>query len=155
MYVDGVNPYAADNTGKKAEASNQKADNKVYETPEQELDKDAFLKILITQLQNQDPLNPVESEDFIAQLAQFSTLEQITTLNSSIQEMSEKQEEIRALSLLNKRVVLTDETGEHVEGMVQSVQLGAEPKLQVNNNTYSIGSVIEVYYGGEEIEQED
>ena len=40
-----------------------------------DLGKDAFLKLMITQLQNQDPLNPAKNEDFIAQLAQFSSVE--------------------------------------------------------------------------------
>ncbi|NLW11943.1 MAG: hypothetical protein GX028_08020 [Clostridiaceae bacterium] len=48
-----------------------------------ELGKDEFLKILVTQLQNQDPMSPMEDTDFIAQLAQFSTLEQMQSLNTS------------------------------------------------------------------------
>lgn len=49
----------------------------------QELGKDEFLKILVTQLQNQDPMSPMEDTDFIAQLAQFSSLEQMQSLNAS------------------------------------------------------------------------
>lgn len=48
-----------------------------------ELGKDEFLKILVTQLQNQDPMSPMEDTDFIAQLAQFSSLEQMQSLNAS------------------------------------------------------------------------
>ena len=47
------------------------------------LDKDAFLKLLITQMQNQDPLNPMDNKESIAQLAQFSSLEQMQQMNSS------------------------------------------------------------------------
>ncbi|WP_409305427.1 flagellar hook assembly protein FlgD [Peribacillus sp. SCS-155] len=46
--------------------------------------KDAFLRILMTQLQNQDPLNPMQDKDFVAQMATFSTLEQITNMGKSI-----------------------------------------------------------------------
>ncbi len=53
--------------------------------PDQTMDKDMFFKILITQLQNQDPMNPMEDRDFIAQLATFSTLEKMTELNSTMQ----------------------------------------------------------------------
>lgn len=54
------------------------------------LDKDAFLKLLTVQLSNQDPLNPMEDREFIAQLAQFSTLEQMQNLNVTINAKSEE-----------------------------------------------------------------
>jgi flagellar basal-body rod modification protein FlgD len=50
------------------------------------LGKDDFLKMLITQLRHQDPLNPMDGTDFAAQLAQFSSLEQLANINSSLSE---------------------------------------------------------------------
>ncbi|MBI5491399.1 MAG: hypothetical protein HY893_00540 [Deltaproteobacteria bacterium] len=50
--------------------------------------KDSFLKLLVTQLQNQDPLNPTDNTQFVAQLAQFSSLEGITNLNTSMDSVS-------------------------------------------------------------------
>jgi flagellar basal-body rod modification protein FlgD len=52
--------------------------------PKQELGKEAFLKILVTQLQNQDPTNPQKDGEFVAQMAQLSVLEQLSNLNSSL-----------------------------------------------------------------------
>lgn len=54
------------------------------------LDKDAFLRLLTTQLSNQDPLNPMEDREFIAQLAQFTSLEQMQELNKTFASQSEE-----------------------------------------------------------------
>jgi flagellar basal-body rod modification protein FlgD len=53
-------------------------------TNSKSLDKNAFLKLLTTQLQNQDPLNPTDSTEFTAQLAQFSSLEQLSNVNATL-----------------------------------------------------------------------
>lgn len=55
-----------------------------------DLDKNAFLKLLTAQLSNQDPLNPMEDKEFIAQLAQFSALEQMQNLNKNFLETKEE-----------------------------------------------------------------
>lgn len=62
-----------------------------------QLGKDEFLKILIVQLQNQDPLNPMEDKDFIAQMAQFSTLEQVQNMGKDFQSL-------RAMNLVGKMI---------------------------------------------------
>lgn len=57
------------------------------------LGKDAFLKILMTQLQNQDPMNPMEDKEFIAQMAQFSSLEQMTNMANAFEKFAGVQQQ--------------------------------------------------------------
>ncbi|MDR1978416.1 MAG: flagellar hook assembly protein FlgD [Synergistaceae bacterium] len=68
-----------------------------------ELDKDAFLKLLIAELSNQDPLNPMDDREFIAQMAQFSTLEQMTNMTKALEGMS-SMEQYSAVSYVGKKV---------------------------------------------------
>ncbi|MGM8364134.1 flagellar hook assembly protein FlgD [Virgibacillus sp. W0181] len=65
--------------------------NQPKRTPSSNLGKDEFMKILMTQLQNQDPLNPMEDQDFIAQMANFSSLEQMMNMSKSIDTLVQSQ----------------------------------------------------------------
>lgn len=56
-----------------------------------DLGKDAFLRLLLTQLQNQDPMNPMEDTEFISQMAQFTSLEQMTNLNTNFEKFMNNQ----------------------------------------------------------------
>lgn len=78
--------------------------------PNNDLGKDAFLKILITQLSNQDPLDPLQDKDFIAQMAQFSTLEQMTNMNKSIEQMAALNK-ASAVSYIGRVIEYTDDDG--------------------------------------------
>jgi len=74
------------------------------------LGQDAFLQLLVTQLEYQDPLNPMDDKDFVAELAQFSSLEQLTEINSGIdglKSIGEEQEMIGAVNFMGKTVDAT------------------------------------------------
>ncbi|MBW3113867.1 flagellar hook assembly protein FlgD [Bacillus sp. MCCB 382] len=62
------------------------------------LGKDDFLKILMTQLQNQDPLNPMQDKDFIAQMATFSSLEQMTNLTQTMEKFVDNQSQTQLIA---------------------------------------------------------
>jgi flagellar basal-body rod modification protein FlgD len=83
------------------------------------LDKDAFLKLLTTQLQNQDPLNPTDSTEFTAQLAQFSSLEQLSNINSTLSTLELYQassNNAQAVGFIGKDIVATGHSIEMKSG---------------------------------------
>jgi flagellar basal-body rod modification protein FlgD len=68
--------------------STQKAESSTSLESSQDVSKDEFLKLLVAQLQNQDPMNPVQNQDFIAQLATFSSLEQLVSINQAVSKLA-------------------------------------------------------------------
>jgi flagellar basal-body rod modification protein FlgD len=100
-------------------------------TASQKLDKNAFLKLLVTQMQNQDPLAPTDSTQFVSQMAQFSSLEEMQNLNDSFIGMAALQQSNALLAqltqssaLLGKVVQWTDpDTGVTASGEVTAVQI--------------------------------
>lgn len=92
--IDGLGVYGS-NTG--GVDKTKKAD--------EAMGKDAFLKLLVTQLENQDPLNPTDNTEFVAQLAQFSSLEGIQNLNTSFAGVKGSMEALQSygsVSLIGK-----------------------------------------------------
>jgi flagellar basal-body rod modification protein FlgD len=108
-----------------------------------ELDKDDFLKILITQLQYQDPTNPMQDKEFIAQMAQFSSLEQMTNMANSFGKLSSVLNSSEAQSLLGRNVEVMD--GEKaIYGKVSQVVRGEFPLVMVNGSFYDLDQVSKV-----------
>ncbi|TXC91955.1 flagellar hook assembly protein FlgD [Metabacillus litoralis] len=90
------------------------------------LGKDEFLKILMTQLQNQDPLNPMEDKEFIAQMAQFSTLEQTTNMASMMEKFINVQNQsdsiLKYSEMIGKKVEWKNSEAETGIGIVNSIK---------------------------------
>ena len=96
------------------------------------LGKDDFLKLLVGQLKNQDPMNPTSDTDFIGQMAQFSQLEQTTNMATANSELLAQQSGARAVSLLGRHVTYPDSAGVSTTGVVDKVEWSAgKPKLTV------------------------
>jgi flagellar basal-body rod modification protein FlgD len=108
--------------------------------------KDGFLKLLITQLQNQDPLEPMSNEDFAAQLAQFSSLEQMQNLNESFGKLTDLTKLGSSASLIGKDVTYQDQsTGQNISGVVDKVLIKSDGLyFSINGKQVSAGLVDEI-----------
>ncbi|MFD4928284.1 flagellar hook assembly protein FlgD [Peribacillus butanolivorans] len=108
--------------------SNYQSDRKTGDS----LGKDDFLKLLLTQLQNQDPSSPMDNTEFIAQMATFSSLEQMMNIGSQIDELiglNQQNSLMNYNSFVGKEVTwhILDESGENLAieegvGIVESIQ---------------------------------
>jgi flagellar basal-body rod modification protein FlgD len=110
--------------------------------PEQTLGKDAFLQLLITELSNQDPLQPMQDRDFIAQLAQLSTLEQMSSMNSGLEVLRL----IQATAFVGKNVEAVASDGTRVSGAVTEVKFAESgPILVVEDKLVTLNNVLRVF----------
>ena len=112
--------------------------------PQQNLGKDDFLKILITQLSYQDPTAPMEDKEFIAQMAQFSSLEQMTSMAKDFNKLTAMITGTEASSALGRNVELKN--GEQtVQGKVSAVTRGEIPQVLVNGALYNWDQVNRIF----------
>ena len=85
------------------------------------LGKDDFLKLLIGQMSNQDPLNPTDPSQYMSQMTQFSVLEQITNLAQTSNATASNDYDAQAVALMGKTVTYGKGDGTSVTGVVQKV----------------------------------
>ncbi|NOY60331.1 MAG: hypothetical protein GXO75_15585 [Calditrichaeota bacterium] len=108
----------------------------------QDLDKDAFLQLLVVQLKNQDPLSPMDNTAFVAQLAQFSSLEQLSNMNSSLQSsalVTQSMNNSVMAGLIGKNIRATDNTlnleAGSPAGFAYQIKQGANVQVEVYSST--------------------
>ena len=124
--------------------------------PKQALGKEDFLQLLLKQLSYQDPLSPMEDKEFIAQMAQFSSLEQMTAMSQGFNQLSSTLSRDFALiaqmisgneaaASLGKTVELSIGDGKTIQGVVHSVTKGGDPQIMVDGYYYNWSQVTEVF----------
>ena len=103
-------------------------------TVKNEMDKDAFLQLLVTQLKYQDPLEPQENSEFVAEMAQFSTLEQMGNMSKSLEQLSTLVGNIDTSVLVGQ---LSGMIGKGVDWLQETEYADEEGNPQVNSETLS------------------
>ena len=97
------------------------------EAPKNTMDSQAFLRLLMTQMSQQDPLNPTDSTQFVAQLTQFSNLEQLVQLNTQMKTLAMSQSASTSTAVASL-------IGRKITASGNSVELGAEAGADINYN---------------------
>lgn len=121
--------------------------DKKQRDPVKELDKDAFLQIMVAQLRYQDPTSPMDSGKFIEQMAMFTSMEQMANLNTNMEKLYQLQEMNQASSLIGKQVSLYN--GEElISGEVERVtKIVDSISIWVSGKPYDLSQVVAVERG--------
>ncbi len=116
--------------------------------PQKTLGQDDFLKLLATQFQKQDPMKPMEDTAFIAQMAQFTALEQSGATARELAALRADQLTATANSYLGHRVTVESADGIAVTGTVSAIDRSGEaPRLVVDGDTHALSAVLRVEPG--------
>lgn len=115
------------------------------------LGKDDFLKLLVTQLRFQDPMNPMEDKEFIAQMAQFSSLEEMQNLGKTLAAQADLGQLSQASSLIGKKVAVRTDEAHFAGQVVEARRVDGEIKLMIKPEGVEDGTLLPVDF--QEIEQ--
>jgi flagellar basal-body rod modification protein FlgD len=113
--------------------------------PPKTLSQDDFLKLLIVQMKSQDPLNPKQDTEFIAQMTQFSALEQSKAMQKDIAGLRGDQELLQADAMIGRYVTLHDGKSLVAPGIVSAVDVvDGDPMIVVNGKQYAMSQVLSI-----------
>ena len=127
---------------------NSRLRSEIQRMPQQTMGRDEFLKLLLTQLANQDPTAPIEDKEFIAQMAQFSSLEQMTNMAADFARLSRLMMSTEASSSLGRAVDIID-GDKLIQGSIHSVSREENPRVMVGGNYYNWDQVTRIYNQGD------
>jgi len=111
------------------------------------VNQDEFLRLFVAQLQNQSPMDPLKGADFIAQLAQFSSLEQLTNLNASFADNLKFQQLAGGSEFIGKKATYVDlAAGGTAEGVIQgAITRGGSISLVIQNGEIPISNITGIF----------
>ena len=104
-----------------------------------------FLQLLVAQMKSQNPMQPTSNQEFLGQLAQFSTLNGIETLNSNFSSLMKMQDITQGSSLIGKQVTYTNSSNQTVTGAVSSIGvLNGALNVQIGGDSVTLDKVLKV-----------
>ena len=145
--VAGVmTPYASDSTTSTgsttgtgtSSSSSSSTDNSL-------LDPQAFLQLLVAQLQYQDPTNPVDTSSFLNQTATLTQVQSMTSMQDTLTSMLGAQQAQSATAMIGKQVTYTDSSGNQAQGLVTAASLfSGGATVQIGGTSVPLSSITEV-----------
>jgi flagellar basal-body rod modification protein FlgD len=109
------------------------------------MSREEFLRLLTTQLQHQDPTDPMDNSKVLEQLSMLENLEAVGTLTTTLNSMVTSQSLGSAANLIGKHVAAIGADGQRVEGIVSGLVSGADGiKLVINGQRVDVGQIQEV-----------
>ncbi len=110
-----------------------------------EIKKDQFLKLLVTELKNQNPLDPMKDRDFIAQMAQLTSLEKMEKVREGMDQLISNSTNSSLYNMLGKKVTFVNEAGRQEVGSVEAVEIkGNEGFLKINKSSVNPKAILKV-----------
>ena len=136
MAIDSVSLFSPQSSSAAASGTSARTATKA-------LGQEDFLKLLAVQFQSQDPMKPMEDSAFIAQMAQFTSLEQSSSMNTTMSQIRAEQRVAAANSYLGLVAVVEDKEGNLKSGQVTAVDTTTDtPKLEIDGKYYDVSSVL-------------
>lgn len=136
------------NISSASKSSNNRSSNKTpaAKNAVKTLGENDFYKLLVTQLKYQDPMKPMSDMDFIAQMAQFHSLDQLKGINKAVSTLQESSRQKNMMEFLGKKVRVRDpRTYKNETGRVTEVRLiGNEQRIVVNDRSYRYKDIVSI-----------
>ncbi len=132
MTIDALAANAAAPTGMYSSTTTTR-------TPNQSMDSEVFMSLLVTQLQNQDPSSPMDTNEMIAQTTQLAMMEKLTEMATASEEGFSLQMRTAAAALVGETVTYTNPAGVEITGLASSVSFAnAVPQVTVNGEAVAL-----------------
>lgn len=115
--------------------------------PKKTLGQDDFLKLLVTQFTNQDPLNPMKDTEYISQMSSFTSLEQTRTMSADIAKLRADNQVLQAAALIGSLVDISgeEETDPVTTGVVSAVNMEeGKPQIIIEGKPYGLDRLLSI-----------